>query len=120
MTKTEPTPFTLKVVAVIQKIPRGKVATYKQVAGLAGKPGASRGVVWILNTCTRKYKLPWQRVINAQGKIAFDPRASNFKLQKRLLQNVGVVFTGGANINLAKYQWRKKPRLKRNQPRMFS
>ncbi|MGE0764562.1 MAG: MGMT family protein [Bdellovibrionales bacterium] len=119
---SEPNAFTLKVMKVIRQIPRGKVATYKQVAGLSGKPGASRAVAWILNSCSEKYKLPWQRVINSQGKIAFKPLTQNFIMQKKLLQREGVSFINEAEINMAKFQWKKKPRLvhKRNQPRMFS
>jgi methylated-DNA-protein-cysteine methyltransferase-like protein len=83
---SQPNPFTLKVISVIKNIPRGKVATYQQVAGLAGKAHASRATSWILNSCSKKYKLPWHRVIGSKGKIAFKPQTRNFLLQRRLLR----------------------------------
>jgi len=85
-----PNTFTEKVIKVIQKIPRGRVATYQQVAGLAGKLHASRGVAWILNSSSKKYKLPWQRVINSKGRISFKPGTHHFMMQKRLLTKEGV------------------------------
>lgn len=120
--KTGPNAFTLKVIAVIRGIPRGRVATYKQVAGLSGKGHASRAVAWILNSCSMKYELPWQRVINSEGKISFAPRSSQFLLQRRLLTKEGVKVLPGGEVDLAKYQYRKKARIRhqRNQPRMFS
>ncbi len=119
---SDPTPFTLKVMGMIRKIPRGKVATYKQIAGLSGKPGASRAVVWILNSCSKKYALPWQRVISAKGRIAFKPLTHNFIMQKRLLKKEGVEVEKNGEIDMPTYQWRKKPRARRmrGQPRMFS
>ena len=114
--------LTLKIMAVIRKIPRGRVATYKQVAALADRPDASRAVVWVLSSCSKKYRLPWQRVISSKGKIAFDVKSSNFYRQRRLLVAEGVevdYLTG--KINLATFQYRKKPKTtrKRNEPTMF-
>lgn len=118
-----PNAFTLKVMETIRSIPKGKVATYKQVAGLSGKTHGSRGVAWILNTCSKKYKLPWQRVINSQGKISFKPQTKNFRLQRVLLQDDGVeVNAKDGSIDMAKFQYKKmprKPRRKKNQPHMF-
>jgi methylated-DNA-protein-cysteine methyltransferase-like protein len=121
-TKKKPNPFTLKVKGVIRKIPRGKVATYRQVAALAGKPHAARGVSWILNSCSKKYRLPWHRVLSSKGRIAFPPLTHNFVMQRRLLQREGVSAMDNGEIDMPKHQWKKKPRSerKRNQPRMFS
>lgn len=104
------TPFTERVIKVVRSIPLGKVATYQQVAALAGKSGASRGVSWILSSCSKKYKLPWHRVINSKGAISFDPRSSSFTEQKKRLESEGVRFTSRAGLNLKKYQWRKSVR----------
>ena len=114
--------FTKKVIQKIQSIPAGKVATYKQIAELAGKPQGSRGVSWILHSCSTAYKLPWHRVLNAQGKISFDLTTSNFRKQKKLLENEGIVFGDDGQLSLAKYQWKKrpsKPKAKKG-PRIFS
>ncbi|MGZ3690439.1 MAG: MGMT family protein [Pseudobdellovibrio sp.] len=114
--------FTKKVLQQISKIPYGKVATYKQIAQLAGKPQGSRGVSWILHSCSTTYKLPWHRVINSQGKISFDRASSNFRKQKKLLMSEGVLFTDSNEINMARFQWKKrlpKPKISARKPRMF-
>lgn len=112
--------FTKKVLQKIHQIPAGKVATYKQIAGLAGKPQGSRGVAWILHSCATTYKLPWHRVINAQGRIAFDPKSHNFVKQRKLLSNEGVAVAADGRLDLKKYQWKKAPpQSKKARPRMF-
>ncbi len=115
--------FTKKVMQQILKIPKGKVATYKQIAELSGKPQGSRGVAWILHSCSTTYKLPWHRVLNASGKISFDKKSSNFKEQRKRLEKEGVIFNNLGQLSLAKYQWKKRPKKKRaksGQPKMFS
>ena len=98
------TPFTKKVISLIQKIPKGKVATYGQIAKLAGQPGAARQVGWVLNSCTRKYKLPWQRVINSKGQISFKKDTQEYADQKRLLQAEGVNVSVYGEVDLLIYQ----------------
>jgi methylated-DNA-protein-cysteine methyltransferase-like protein len=115
--------FTKKVIIQIHKIPSGKVATYKQIAELAGKPHGSRGVAWILHTCSTKYKLPWHRVLNSKGQISFDKRSSHFVLQKRRLEKEGVQFVAAGQLSLAQFQWKKRPakaKAKRGKPQIFS
>ncbi len=113
--------FTKKVLENISQIPSGKVATYKQIAELSGKPQASRGVSWILHTCSTKYKLPWHRVLNSQGKISFDKLTHNFRKQKAKLISEGVEVSSAGELSLAKYQWSKKVKniSAHNKPRMF-
>ena len=114
--------FTKKVIQQILKIPAGKVATYKQIAALAGKPQASRGVSWILHSCSTAYKLPWHRVLNSQGKISFERTSHNYRQQKKRLQQEGVLFEG-EQLNMAQYQWKKKPTKTKagsGRPQMFS
>ncbi len=101
--------FTKKVMKQIRQIPAGKIATYKQIAELAGKPQGSRGVAWILHSCSTTYKLPWHRVINSQGKISFDPKSSNFRLQRKRLEKEGVRFSDDGRVNLSLYRWKKHP-----------
>lgn len=71
------TPFTEQVIRIIQSIPEGKVMTYGGVARAAGSPRGARQVVRILHSMSRKYKLPWHRVINAKGMIALTEDESN-------------------------------------------
>ena len=99
-------PFALAVIKVVKKIPRGQVATYGQIAFLAGKPHAARGVGWILNSCAKKYHLPWQRVINRLGKISFPRDTLEFASQKRLLEAEGVEFISETGVDLKKFQWK--------------
>jgi methylated-DNA-protein-cysteine methyltransferase-like protein len=101
------TEFSQKVIAVIKKIPRGKVATYAQIARLAGKPTAVRGVVWILHSSSTTQGLPWHRVINSKGRISFPEMSEGWAKQKTLLEREGVELSDGGRINLDTHQWRK-------------
>lgn len=113
--------FTAKVLKQIRSIPAGKVATYKQIAELAGKAQGSRGVAWILHSCSTPYKLPWHRVLNSKGKISFEPQTHNFRQQKKRLENEGVAINSEGQLDLQKYQWKKRaPKLKSKRgPQIF-
>ncbi len=100
-------PFAEKVIQEVRRIPSGRVATYKQIAELAGKPHASRGVSWILNSCSKSHKLPWHRVLSSQGRLSFAQRSLSFRLQKSLLQREGVEMTAEGKLDLKQYQWSK-------------
>ena len=102
------TDFSVNVIKLILKIPRGKVATYGLIAKLAGKPQGSRGVSWLLHSSTKKYGLPWFRVINSQGKISMPEGSRGHARQKKFLENEGVVFENG-RVDLKKFLWKKKP-----------
>jgi methylated-DNA-protein-cysteine methyltransferase-like protein len=103
--------FTQRVVNIIQNIPKGKVATYGQVADLAGNRYAARQVVWILSSQSGLHKLPWHRVINSQGKIGL--LDEGYKEQKKLLLKEGIVFDEKDKISFREFLW--KPKLKRRQ-----
>lgn len=98
------TPFTREVKAVIRRIPRGRVATYGQVAALAGRERAARGVAWILHSSSEAAGLPWHRVIGGQGQISL-PRSRGFAEQRARLQAEGVFVGRGGRIDLKRYQW---------------
>jgi len=95
---------TQRVVEVIKSIPRGSVATYGQLAAMAGDPRGARQVVRILVSLSRKEGLPWHRVINSKGKVSLTGAA--FDEQRALLQAEGVVVDGRGAIDLKKYLWR--------------
>lgn len=99
-----------RIRATIRKIPRGKVATYGDVAYAAGFPGAARQVVWALHGSGGL--LPWQRVVGAGGKILL-PGVKGAE-QRFLLQSEGIRFIGlRVDMNLHRYGWpmfRKKER----------
>ena len=101
---SESSSFTGRVKDTIKKIPRGKVATYGQIAALAGNPRAARQVVWILHSSTRKDKLPWQRVVGSKGRISLKPNYG-YEIQKELLQKEGVKFDRNDTIDFDRYLW---------------
>ncbi len=76
---------------VVRSIPRGKVATYGQVARAAGYPGAARQVAWALRDAAG-HGLPWQRVLGARGRILLPGDAGLH--QRMLLELEGVRFIG--------------------------
>lgn len=102
------TPFAAKVLACLKKIPRGKVATYGQIAALAGKPQGARGVAWLLHSSSRKHALPWQRVLGAGGKISFPWESEAHGEQRRRLENEGVTFLANGKVDLAKHAWKRR------------
>ena len=101
--------FHQRAVRVIKKIPKGRVATYGQVAALAGNPRAARMIARVLNSAWKKEKLPWHRLINREGKISLR-EGEGFEVQKGLLIGEGIKFDTNDNIDLEKYQW--QPRIK--------
>lgn len=100
------TQFSKTVIRLIKLIPRGKVATYGLIAKLAGKPHGSRGVGWLLHSSSRKYGLPWHRVLNSRGKISHPIDSVHYTRQQKALEREGVVFEGG-RVDLKKYLWGK-------------
>ncbi len=96
--------FTQRVIEVIKRIPRGRVATYGQVAALAGNPRGARQVVRVLHTCTDKHKLPWHRVVKRDGRIALKP-GYGCEIQKELLRQEGVEFDENDAIDFERYLW---------------
>lgn len=86
--------FRDRVLWLVRQIPEGKVATYGQVAHLAGAPRAARAVGNVLRGTIGEdiAPLPWQRVINARGAISFKGDLARAELQRRLLRAEGVVF----------------------------
>jgi methylated-DNA-protein-cysteine methyltransferase related protein len=88
----------------IKTIPRGKVATYAQIAALAGNDRSARQVVRVLHASSEKEGLPWHRVINSRGGISL-PRGRGFEKQKRLLLEEGVYVDRGGRVDLEEFQW---------------
>jgi methylated-DNA-protein-cysteine methyltransferase-like protein len=102
-----PSEFSRKVIYYIKKIPKGKVATYAQIAKLAGKPQVVRGVVWILHSSSATNDLPWYRVISSKGKVSFPSMSEDAIRQRRLLEKEGIVFDYLDIIELKIFQWKK-------------
>jgi len=100
-------PFHQKAKQVIRRIPKGKVATYGQIAVLAGDARGSRQVSWVLHSCSESDKLPWHRVINSQGRISL-PKNMGYELQRALLSDEGIEFGLRDTIDLVRFQWRPR------------
>jgi len=91
---------------VVRRIPRGRVATYGQIAILAGVPGRARQVGYALHALRGATAVPWQRVVNASGSISL-PAMRGGITQQMLLRKEGVEFTTD-RVSLARYQWRPR------------
>lgn len=92
------------MVSIIKKIPKGKVATYGQIAEYGGKRRAARQVAYILHSSSEKENLPWYRVVNSKGGIALKCH-HGFEVQKDLLEKEGIVFGDNNLIDLERFQW---------------
>jgi len=90
---------------VILRIPQGKVATYGQVATLAGYPGYARQVGYALHATPSNLDLPWHRVINAKGMISIKSDGPFENIQRQLLESEGIVFDHKNRVPLRIYQW---------------
>jgi len=98
-----------RIYAVVKRVPRGRVATYGQIAALAGIPGAARQVGYALHATPRAVRIPWQRVVNAQGMVSRRADPDDEIHQRRLLEAEGVRFDARGRIPLARYGWRPRP-----------
>ncbi len=92
---------------VVRRIPPGRVATYGQVARLAGYPGYARQVGYALFRLQgQATDIPWHRVINAQGRISYSPfRLGYDDLQKVLLEAEGIPFDVAGRVDLQQFGW---------------
>lgn len=91
-----------RILEIVRRIPKGRVCSYGEVARLAGLPRRARLVGTILKTTTAR--VPWQRVVNAQGRIVFPIGSGAHRRQRTLLEREGVQFTG-ERIDLNRYGW---------------
>ncbi len=100
------------IYALVKKIPRGKVATYGQIARLLGWPRHARQIGYALAATPENIKTPWHRVVNAQGRISLRLthwQSGSDDLQRILLEAEGVVFDVGGKINLKRFGWMVNP-----------
>jgi methylated-DNA-protein-cysteine methyltransferase-like protein len=97
-----------KIYGVIRRIPRGRVATYGQIADLAGLEGHARQVGYALHALPSGTGVPWHRVINARGEISARSGSDWGELQRLLLEAEGIVFDSDGRVSLERYRWRRK------------
>ena len=104
MTTIAPKGLHRRIHDTVSRIPRGRIATYGQIARVAGLPGQARLVGYALHALPARSSVPWHRVVNAQGAISI--RSGHETNQRRLLEREGVRFDSRGRIALSKFQWR--------------
>ncbi|MFO7629046.1 MAG: methylated-DNA--[protein]-cysteine S-methyltransferase [Prochlorococcaceae cyanobacterium] len=98
--------FDQRVYDAVAQIPRGRLATYGQIAELIGAWGAARQVGWALRRLPLPSPVPWQRVVNARGCIAMSPaREGSDWIQRELLLAEGIAVDQAGRLPLARHRW---------------
>lgn len=97
------------IYAVVRRIPRGRVATYGQVAREARLPGHARLVGYALAQGGPP-GLPWHRVLNARGTVSVRSEPGGEDVQRARLEGEGVVFSASGRVDLARHGWRPRTR----------
>lgn len=96
-----------RIYAVVRRIPRGRVATYGQIAVLAGMPRQPRVIGYALHALPAGTTVPWHRVINARGMVSVRGGGSGEEIGQRLrLEREGVAFDARGRVSLARFGWR--------------
>ncbi|MCB8992101.1 MAG: MGMT family protein [Ardenticatenaceae bacterium] len=96
-----------QVYAVVRRIPRGRVTSYGRIAHMLGRPHAARAVGYALNALKdmEEYDIPWQRVINSQGRISIVNREHGANVQAERLRAEGIAVSDDLRISLDVYLW---------------
>jgi methylated-DNA-protein-cysteine methyltransferase-like protein len=97
-----------RIYRVVRRVPRGRVATYGQVARLAGLPGHARQVGYALHALPDGSEVPWHRVINARGEISRRAEPGWEGVQRSLLEAEGICFDGRQRVALPRFAWRPR------------
>ena len=98
--------FFEKVYEVVKKIPKGRVATYGQIACLAGSPRSARQVGYALHVNPEPFVIPCHRVVNRFGSLAPAFAFGGVEVQAALLRDEGVEVTDDGFVDLEKYIWK--------------
>jgi methylated-DNA-protein-cysteine methyltransferase-like protein len=109
MDTSETEPLRARIYEVVEMIPAGRVATYGQVAALAGLRGHARQVGYALHALRPGSAIPWHRVVNARGAISLRVRARPDREQRQRLETEGVEFDEAGRIDLSRFRWRPGP-----------
>jgi methylated-DNA-protein-cysteine methyltransferase-like protein len=98
-----------KIWRIVEEIPYGRVATYGQIAALAGLAGQARQVGYALHALSEDSGVPWYRVINARGEVSPRTEPGWEHYQRHLLEEEGVEFDDSGKVDLARYLWEPTP-----------
>lgn len=91
---------------IVKQIPKGKVATYGQIARLLGQPTKSKIVGWALHSNPSQGTIPCHRVVNRHGHLSGSFAFGGIDAQKKQLQSEGILFDESGIIDLEKYLWK--------------
>ena len=94
-----------RILTLIQQVPAGCVATYGQIAKLAGIPKNSRQVGSVLKKLPTGSGVPWYRIVNSKGEISDRKNESSQNIQRMALEEEGVSFDNNGRIRLKEFQW---------------
>ena len=94
-----------KIYAVVRRVPKGRVATYGQIASLADLPGHARQVGYALNALPEDHDVPWQRIINAKGEVSARSVPGWDNVQRQVLEAEGVEFDSRGRVDLRRFRW---------------
>ncbi|MGD9588655.1 MAG: MGMT family protein [Pyrinomonadaceae bacterium] len=92
-----------RVYAIVRQIPPGRVMTYGQIAMILGEGYTARTVGYVMHGAGDE--VPWQRVINSQGKCSTGRLTLPHNLQQEILESEGIEFTKSGKCDLNKYRW---------------
>ncbi|MEZ5423172.1 MAG: MGMT family protein [Pyrinomonadaceae bacterium] len=104
MERTGDKQYRERVYAIVRKIPKGRVMTYGQLAIILGEGYTARTVGFVMHGADTD-KVPWQRVINSQGKCSTGKLTVPVDLQQTLLEAEGIEFNAAGKCDLGRYQW---------------
>ncbi len=97
-----------RVYDVVRRIPKGRVATYGQVAELAGLGPHARQVGYALSALGPEVRVPWHRVLNAEGRVSARAEPGSDRIQRQLLEREGVRFDLDGRVDLERFRWRPR------------
>jgi len=98
----------IRIIAVVKRVPYGRVATYGMVTELAGFPRQPRLAGYALRHADDS--VPWHRIVNARGEISQRAQSDSVHVQRKLLETEGIVFDARGRIDLGRYRWRPRSR----------
>ncbi len=98
-----------RIYSIVRRIPKGRVATYGQIANQAGLPGHARQVGYAMHALPEHTAVPWHRVLNAKGEVSRRSTPGWETEQRLRLEREGVVFDGRGRVDLKKIRWPAQP-----------
>ena len=106
-TRPAPIPLYQQIYAVVRQIPPGKVASYGQIARIVGgcTPRMGGYAMAAFRTAKETKPVPWQRVINSQGKISRHGEGLGSAIQRQMLEDEGVLFSAEGTIDFEEFGW---------------